>query len=148
MKFFFQFIRNWPLCIGRFQRVTDANPWQVGAAQNIGIAFPSQFACLYLAAYFFSTCCNRFFTCLPQAECHFRVDRSSKWLTSGRAWTWLTDREDDGNNNMFFDEWQKLKLKVQKSFKLQLKKSLEWVVRCNRKLFYMSTRPLTLTTLT
>lgn len=36
----------------------------------------------------FSTC-DGFFRCQPQAECHFKVDRSSRWVTSGGVWTWL-----------------------------------------------------------
>lgn len=41
---------------------------------------------------FFSTC-DGFCRCQPQAGSHFKVDRSSKWVTSGRAWTWCTGRE-------------------------------------------------------
>lgn len=41
---------------------------------------------------FFSTC-DGFCRCQPQAGSHFKVDRTSKWVTCGRAWTWCTERE-------------------------------------------------------
>lgn len=88
----------------------------------------------------FLSTCDGFRRCQPQAENHFKVDRSSEWLTSGRAWTWLTEGEDDGTNNTFCDWGHKLNPKALKSKLLRfLSWNLELIQSWNEKVLHYFT---------